>query len=237
MRGGGAGKLRESAGQAVEDIPVGASLAVGGFGLCGVPFTLIRGLRDSGVAGLTIYSNNLGIDDVGLGLLLSNGQISSVVASYVGENKTFERLYLAGQLHVELVPQGSLAERLRAGGAGIPAFYTASGAGTVLTDANETREFDGKNYVLERGVVTDFALVRAWRGDPLGNLVYRRTARNFNPLAAMAGRTTIAEVEEMVDVGELDPDAIHTPGAFVQRVVVASPDPKPVERLTIRPAS
>ncbi|HEX3804347.1 MAG TPA: CoA transferase subunit A [Solirubrobacteraceae bacterium] len=231
-----ASKLWESADQAVADIPSRARLAVGGFGVVGVPFTLIQALGSAGVADLTVYSNNLGIDGVGLGVLLSNRQISSVIASYVGENKAFEQLYLSGQLNVELVPQGTLAERLRAGGAGIPAFYTRSGAGTVLTDTRETREFDGNTCVLERAVIADFALVRAWRGDHLGNLVYRRTARNFNPLAAMAGRTTIAEVEELVEVGELDGDLIHTPAAFVQRVVRASPDPKTIERLTTKPS-
>ena len=212
----------------------GSTLAVGGFGLCGIPADLIEALRLRGVDGLTVFSNNCGVDDAGLGLLLANRQIAKMVSSYVGENKTFERQYLAGELEVELIPQGTLAERLRAGGAGIPAFYTPAGAGTVATKGHETREFDGVTYVLERGVVCDFALVRAWKGDRLGNLVYRKTARNFNPLVAMAGRVTIAEVEELVEVGELDGDYIHTPGVFVQRVVLASNAPKRIERLKTR---
>lgn len=231
------GKLRGSASEAVADVTAGSSLAVGGFGICGTPVDLVSALHSTGVGDLKVFSNNCGTDDVGLGMLLANGQITSMVASYVGENKTFESLFLAGALDVELVPQGTLAERLRAGGAGIPAFYTPAGAGTLLTKGRETREFDGKTCVLEQGVATDFALVRAWKGDALGNLVYRRTARNFNPLAAMAGRVTIAEVEELVEVGELDGDEIHTPAAFVQRVVQASPQTKLIERRTTRSAT
>jgi 3-oxoacid CoA-transferase subunit A len=231
------GKLRGSASEAVADVTAGSSLAVGGFGICGTPVDLVSALHSTGVGDLKVFSNNCGTDDVGLGMLLANGQITSMVASYVGENKTFASLFLAGALDVELVPQGTLAERLRAGGAGIPAFYTPAGAGTLLTKGRETREFDGKTCVLEQGVVTDCALVRAWKGDALGNLVYRRTARNFNPLAAMAGRVTIAEVEELVEVGELDGDEIHTPAAFVQRVVQASPQTKLIERRTTRSAT
>lgn len=224
------GKTVASASHAVSDIPGGATLAVGGFGLCGVPIDLIAALRECGVDGLTVFSNNCGVDDAGLGLLLASRQITKMVSSYVGENKTFERQFLSGELEVELVPQGTLAERLRAGGAGIPAFYTPAGVGTPVADGRETREFEGATYLLERGVVADFALVRAWKGDRLGNLVYRRTARNFNPLVAMAGRITIAEVEELVEVGELDGDQIHTPGVFVQRVVAASNAVKRIER-------
>ena len=231
-----AGKVQSSVAEAISGIANGCSLAVGGFGMCGTPVDLIEAVRDSGVHGLTIYSNNCGADDAGLGLLLADHQIAKIVASYVGENKEFERQFLGNELDVELVPQGTLAERLRAGGAGIPAFYTPAGVGTPATEGRETREFDGTTYVLERGVVTDFALVRAWRGDPLGNLVFRLTARNFNPVAAMAGRITIAEVEELVDVGELDGDEIHTSGVFVQRVVQAASRPKAIERVVTRSA-
>jgi 3-oxoacid CoA-transferase subunit A len=232
----GTGKVDASAADAVAAVTDGSTLAVGGFGLCGVPIDLIAALRERGVCNLTVFSNNCGIDDAGLGILLANRQIAKMVSSYVGENKTFERQFLAGELEVELVPQGTLAERLRAGGAGIPAFYTPAGVGTPVADGRETREFDGVSYLLERGVVTDFALVRAWKGDRLGNLVYRRTARNFNPLAAMAGRVTIAEVEHLVEVGELDGDQIHTPGVYVQRVVIASSAEKRIERVKLRPA-
>jgi 3-oxoacid CoA-transferase subunit A len=231
------GKLYASAAEAVADIVPGSSLAVGGFGLCGIPVDLIDALRESGVDDLTVFSNNCGIDDAGLGLLLANRQLAKMVASYVGENKTFERQFLAGELDVELVPQGTLAERLRAGGAGIPAFYTPAGVGTSVAEGRETREFDGVTYLLERGVVTDFALVRAWKGDRLGNLIYRRTARNFNPLVATAGRVTIAEVEHLVEVGELDGDQIHTPGVFVQRVFAASDSEKLIERVKTRAAA
>ena len=233
----GNGKLWDSAVDAVADIPDGAVLAVGGFGLCGIPTDLIDALVQSGVSGLIAYSNNCGVDDGGLGLLLAGRQITRMVSSYVGENKEFERQFLSGELEVDLVPQGTLAERLRAGGAGIPAFYTPAGVGTPIAEGRETREFDGTTYLLERGVVADFALVRAWKGDRLGNLVYHRTARNFNPLAAMAGRVTIAEVEEIVEVGELDGDAIHTPGVFVQRVVPARDTAKRIERVKTRAAA
>ena len=222
---------------AVADIPDGALLAVGGFGLCGVPQDAIGALRDRGVRDLTVVSNNCGVDDAGLGLLLAGRQIRRMVSSYVGENKTFERQLLAGELEVELVPQGTLAERLRAGGAGIPAFYTPAGVGTPIAEGREVREFDGASYLLERGIVADFALVRAWRADALGNLAYRRTAQNFNPLAAMCGRVTIAEVEEIVEVGELDGERIDTPGVFVQRIVQACDAEKPIERRTVREAA
>lgn len=230
-------KVCPDAAQAVADIPDGASLAVGGFGLSGVPETLIRALHTRGTRGLRVVSNNCGIDDRGLGVLLGAGQIARVTGSYVGENKEFARQYLVGELEVELVPQGTLAERLRAGGAGIPAFYTPAGVGTqvaegglpwrysadgtvaVASPPKETRDFHGRLHVLEHGITTDYALVRAWRGDLHGNLVFRRAAANFNPLAAMAGRITIAEVEELVDPGELLPEQVHVPGIYVQRVV------------------
>ena len=213
------GKVVDSCAEAVADIADGATVVVGGFGLCGIPENLIAALRELGARELTVVSNNCGVDDFGLGLLLANSQISRMVASYVGENSIFERQFLSGELDVELVPQGTLAERMRAAGAGIPAFYTPTGVGTPVAEGKETREFDGRAFLLERALGGDFALVKAWRGDTLGNLVYRDTARNFNPLAAMAGRITIAEVEELVEAGELDPDEVHTPGIFVQRVL------------------
>jgi 3-oxoacid CoA-transferase subunit A len=227
------GKVVASAADAVCDIENGATLVVGGFGLCGIPAATIAALRERGVRDLTVVSNNCGVDDFGLGILLANRQIAKMVSSYVGENKIFERQFLSGELEVELVPQGTLAERMRAGGAGIPAFYVPAGIGTPVADDKETRDFDGTPYLMERGIVGDFALVRAWKGDPLGNLVYRRTARNFNPLAATAGRVTIAEVEQLVGVGELDGDHIHTPGVFVQRVFQAPAADKRIERRTI----
>lgn len=220
--------------EAVTDVPDGATIAVGGFGLSGNPETAIRALRDLGVSGLTVVSNNCGVDDFGLGILLANHQIAKMVSSYVGENKVFEKQYLSGELQVELVPQGTLAERLRAGGAGIPAFYTPAGVGTPVADGKETRVIDGTEYLLEHGITTDYAIVRAWRGDTAGNLVYRRTARNFNPLVATAGRVTIAEVEELVPAGELDPDHVHTPGIFVQRIFESPGLEKRVERRTVR---
>jgi 3-oxoacid CoA-transferase subunit A len=221
---------------AVADIPSGASIAVGGFGLSGNPETAISALRDRGVTDLTVVSNNCGIDDFGLGLLLVGRQIRKMVASYVGENKIFEQQFLSGELDVELVPQGTLAERLRAGGAGIPAFYTPAGVGTPVADGKETRQIDGRDYLLEHGIVTDYAIVRAWKGDTAGNLVYRKTARNFNPLVATAGRVTIAEVEELVAVGDLDPDRIHTPGIYVQRIFQSPGLEKRIERRTTREA-
>jgi 3-oxoacid CoA-transferase A subunit len=226
-------KVISSAAEAVKDVADGSTLVVGGFGLCGIPENLINALVDRKVTDLTCVSNNAGVDDWGLGLLLQTKQIRKMVSSYVGENAEFERQYLAGELEVEFVPQGTLAERMRAGGAGIPAFFTPAGFGTVVAEGKETREFDGRMYVMERGIVGDFSLVAAWKGDRLGNLVYRKTARNFNPMAATAGRICVAEVEELVEPGELDPDCIHTPGIFVHRVVVA-PRQKRIEQRTVR---
>jgi 3-oxoacid CoA-transferase subunit A len=226
------GKVVASAADAVRDVEDGATLVVGGFGLCGIPEASIAALQERGVRDLTVISNNCGVDDFGLGLLLANRQIRKMVSSYVGENKTFERQFLSGELEVELVPQGTLAERMRAGGAGIPAFYVPAGVGTPVAEGKEERSFDGTPYLLERGIVADFAFVRAWKGDPLGNLVFRRTARNFNPLAATAGRVTVAEVEQLVGIGELDGDQIHTPGVFVQRIFEDAAPEKRIERLT-----
>ena len=229
-------KVVAGADAAVADIPDGATLVVGGFGLCGIPENLIAAILRKGVRNLTAVSNNCGVDDWGLGLLLGNRQIRKMMSSYVGENGEFERQFVSGELEVELVPQGTLAERMRAGGAGIPAFYTPTGVGTLVSEGKDVREFEGREYVLERGIVGDFALVAAWKGDRLGNLVYRKAARNFNPMAATAGRVTIAEVEELVEVGQLDPENVHTPGVFVQRVVVA-PREKRIERRTVRKKS
>jgi 3-oxoacid CoA-transferase subunit A len=226
-------KILASADEAVRDVSDGATLVVGGFGLCGIPENLIAALVRRGVKNLTVVSNNCGVDDWGLGLLLRTRQIRKMVSSYVGENAEFERQFLSGELEVELVPQGTLAERMRAGGAGIPGFYTPAGVGTLVAEGKEIKTFDGREYVLERGIVGDFSMVAAWKADRLGNLVYRKAARNFNPMAATAGRISIAEVEEVVEVGELDPEAIHTPGVFVQRVVVA-PRQKRIERRTVR---
>ena len=228
-------KTVASADEAVRDISDGATLVVGGFGLCGIPENLIGALVRKGTKSLTVVSNNCGVDDWGLGLLLRTRQIRKMVSSYVGENAEFERQFLSGELEVELTPQGTLAERMRAGGAGIPAFYTPTGAGTLVSEGKEAREIDGREYILERGIVGDFALVAAWKGDRLGNLVYRKAARNFNPMAATAGKVTIAEVEELVEVGGLDPENVHTPGVFVHRVVVA-PREKRIERRTVRKA-
>jgi len=209
-------------------------VAVGGFGLCGIPELLIEALRDSGVKGLTAVSNNAGIDGVGLGMLLATRQIRKMVSSYVGENKEFERQFLAGELEVEFTPQGTLAEKLRAGGAGIPAFFTRTGYGTQVAEGKETREFDGQMYVMERSIVADVALVKAWKADPSGNLVFRKTARNFNPMVATAGKVCVAEVEIMVEVGELDPDQIHTPGIYVDRIVHNPAPSKRIEQRTTR---
>lgn len=220
--------------EALEGIEDGATILAGGFGLVGIPQALIQGLCERGVRDLTVVSNNCGVDGWGLGLLLRNGQIRKMVASYVGENEEFERRLLSGELEVELVPQGTLAERLRAGGAGVPAFYTPAGVGTPHAEGKEVRRFDGREYLLERGLTADFALVKAWRGDGLGNLVYRRTARNFNPVMAAAARVTIAEVEERVETGTLDPDAIHTPGIYVKRLVECRNVEKRIERRTVR---
>jgi 3-oxoacid CoA-transferase subunit A len=211
-------------------------LAVGGFGLCGIPEALIQALKDSGVRNLTCISNNAGIDGFGLGLLLQTRQIRKMIASYVGENKEFERQYLANELELEFTPQGTLAEKLRAGGSGIPAFFTKTGVGTIVAEGKEVRSFDGSDYVLERSLVADVALVKAWKADRSGNLVYRSTARNFNPVCAMAGKVTIAEVEQLVEVGEIDPDAVHTPGIFVRRIVVNPNPEKRIEQRTTRKA-
>ncbi|HXN33265.1 MAG TPA: CoA transferase subunit A [Polyangiaceae bacterium] len=243
-------KVVPAATDAVRDIPDGATILAGGFGLCGIPENGIRALRELGTKGLVVVSNNCGVDDFGLGILLRNRQIVKMVSSYVGENREFERQYLSGEIEVELTPQGTLAERLRAGGAGIAAFYTPTGAGTAVSDGGlpikyaadgsvakrsakkETREFDGRTYVLERGITGDFALVKAWRGDRFGNLVYRHTAMNFNPMMATAARVTIAEVEELVGVGELDPDHVHTPGIYVHRIFQGQGYEKRIERRT-----
>jgi len=212
----------------------GQTVAVGGFGLCGIPEALIAALRDSGVQGLTAISNNAGVDGFGLGQLLNTRQIKKMIASYVGENKEFERQYLSGELELEFTPQGTLAEKLRAGGAGIPAFFTRTGVGTLVAEGKEVREFDGEMYVMEKSLVADVSLVKAWKADPVGNLIYRKTARNFNPNVAMAGKTTIVEVEELVGIGELDPDAIHTPGIYVHRIVVNAHPEKHIEQRTVR---
>ena len=248
-------KVVTSAAEAVADIPDGASLAVGGFGLCGIPSVLIQALLDAGTTDLEAVSNNCGVDDWGLGLLLGERRIRRKVSSYVGENKEFARQYLSGELEVELTPQGTLAERMRAGGSGIPAFFTATGGGTQVAEGGlpwryddsgnvviasppkETRDFGGREYVLEEAIVADFGLVRAWKGDRHGNLVYRDSARNFNPLAAMCGRVTIAEVEHLVEAGEIDANEVHTPGVFVQRVVELTSEQaaeKRIEKRTVR---
>lgn len=227
-------KICSSMEEAVADIRDGATLIVGGFGLCGIPENLIAALKAQGTKDLCVVSNNCGVDDCGLGLLLANKQIKKMISSYVGENKTFEQQFLSGELEVELVPQGTLAERIRAGGAGIPGFYTASGVGTLVAEGKEHKTFEGRTYLLEKGIVGDFALVKAWKADPLGNLVFRKTSRNFNPLAAAAGKVTIVEVEEIVQVGELSPDDIHTPGIYVQRIVKGASYEKRIERLTVR---
>ena len=213
----------------------GLTLCCGGFGLCGVPERLITAVHDSGVRGLTVVSNNAGVDGAGLGLLLKSRQIKKMISSYVGENKEFERQYLAGELELEFSPQGTMAERVRAGGAGILAFYTKTGAGTLVAEGKESRVVNGETYILEMGIVADISLVKAWKADTEGNLIYRKTARNFNPNMATAGRVTIAEVEEIVQPGELDPDAIHTPGIYVQRLVNGSPYKKLIEKRTTRP--
>lgn len=225
-------KLLTSFDSAIQQIEDGATIIVGGFGLSGIPEKLIIALRNKGVQDLTIVSNNCGVDDWGLGLLLENKQIKKMIASYVGENKLFEQQFLSGELEVELVPQGTLAERLRAGGAGIPAFYTATGVGTEVAKGKEHKEFDGRTYIMEKGIVGDFAFVKAWKADHFGNLVYRKTARNFNPVVVTAGKVTLVEVEELVGTGELDPDEIHTSGVYVQKVLVGNDYEKRIERLT-----
>jgi len=229
------GKRYADANAALEGVlAAGQTLAVGGFGLCGIPEALIAAVRDSGVGGLTVISNNAGVDGFGLGQLLATGQIRKMIASYVGENKEFERQYLAGDLELEFNPQGTLAERLRAGGAGIAAFYTATGYGTIVAEGKETREFGGKHYVLETALHADVALVKAWRADTAGNLVFRKTARNFNPACAMAGRVCIAEVEEVVELGAIDPDQVHLAGIYVDRLVHNATPEKRIEQRTVR---
>lgn len=245
-------KVYKSAHEACADIPSGATILAGGFGLCGIPENCIRAIRELGVRELSFVSNNCGIDDFGLGILLRNKQIKKMISSYVGENKEFERQYLSGELEVELCPQGTLAERIRAGGAGIPAFFTPTGAGTAVSDGGlplryapdgsvaksspkkEVRDFGGRPHVLEPAITGDYAIVKAWKGDRFGNLVYRQTAMNFNPMMAAAGKITIAEVEELVEVGDLDPNFVHTPGIFVQRVVLGQGYEKRIERRTVQ---
>ncbi len=228
-------KVYPDAAGALKDIVAdGQSIAVGGFGLCGIPEALIAALRDTGVKNLTCISNNAGVDGFGLGQLLETRQISKMIASYVGENKEFARQYLAGELELEFTPQGTLAEKLRAGGAGIPAFFTRTGVGTLVAEGKEVREFDGERYLMERSLVPDIALSKAWKADRAGNLVYRMTARNFNPNVAMAGRISVVEVEEIVETGTLDPDEIHLPGIFVHRVVLNAHPEKRIEVRTIR---
>jgi 3-oxoacid CoA-transferase subunit A len=228
-------KVRKSARDALEGVLFdGMTVMSGGFGLCGIPENLIVALRDSGVKGLTVISNNCGIDDFGLGVLLHTRQIRKMISSYVGENATFERQYLAGELEIEFSPQGTLAERIRAGGAGIPGFYTKTGVGTVVAEGKEHKEFDGQSYILETGLKADLAMIKAWKGDSEGNLVYRHAARNFNPMMAMAGKVTVAEVEELVPVGSLDHDQIHTPGIFVQRIIQGPSYQKRIEKRTVR---
>jgi 3-oxoacid CoA-transferase subunit A len=227
-------KLVKDAADAVRDIPDGATLALGGFGLCGIPENCIQALADKGIKGLTCISNNAGVDGFGLGLLLEKRQIKKMVSSYVGENKLFEQLVLSGELELELTPQGTLAEKLRAGGAGIPAFYTPTGYGTLIAEGKETREFDGRMYVMERSLFADFSIVKAWKGDTMGNLVFKATARNFNPMIATASRMTIAEVEELVPAGELDPDQIHVPGIYVKRIFQGKNYQKRIEKRTLR---
>jgi 3-oxoacid CoA-transferase subunit A len=212
----------------------GMLIMAGGFGLCGIPESLILAIRDSGVKNLTVVSNNAGIDGIGLGILLDSRQIKRMISSYVGENKTFAQQYLAGELEIEFNPQGTLAERIRAGGAGIPAFFTRTGAGTQIAEGKEEREFDGERYVMERGLVADLSIVHAWKGDTEGNLVYRKTARNFNPMMATAGRVTVAEVENLVEPGEIEPDHIVTPGIYVQRIVHVPSAAKHIEQRTTR---
>lgn len=227
-------KLVEGADAAVADIPDNATLMLGGFGLCGIPENSIAALVRKGVKGLTCISNNAGVDDFGIGLMLQTRQVKKMISSYVGENKEFERQLLAGELEVDLIPQGSLAERVRAGGAGIPAFFTPAGYGSEIADGKEIREIDGVHYLLESALHADFALVKAWKGDVMGNLIYKATARNFNPLMAAAGKVTIAEVEELVPAGELDPNFIHTPGVYVQRIYQGNDYEKRIEQLTLR---
>ena len=228
-------KVVRDAREAIADVKDGATIMIGGFGLCGIPENLIRALREKGVNNLTLISNNAGVDEFGAGILLQTRQVRKMVSTYVGENQLFEKLVLSGELEVELVPQGTFAERIRAGGAGIAGFYTPTGYGTLIAEGKETREFDGRNYVLERGLIADFAFVKAWKGDKWGNLVYRKTARNFNPVMATAGQITIAEVEHLVEPGDLEPDSVHTPAIYVQRVFQGTNYDKRIEKRTVRP--
>jgi 3-oxoacid CoA-transferase subunit A len=227
-------KVFPNADAAIHDIEDGATILVGGFGLCGIPENLIAAVARKGIRNLTTISNNAGVDAFGLGILLQNRQVHKHVGTYVGENKLFEDLVLSGELELELLPQGTFAERIRAGGAGIPAFFTPTGVGTVVAEGKETREFDGRTYVMERWIKGDFAFVKAWKGDTWGNLVFRKTARNFNPMIATAAKVTIAEVEELVEVGQLDPDSIHVPSIFVKRIFQGTNYEKRIERRTIR---
>jgi 3-oxoacid CoA-transferase subunit A len=228
------GKIYKTAASALEGVLFdGMTIMSGGFGLCGIPENLIAALHDSGVKNLTVISNNAGVDDFGLGLLLKTRQIKKMISSYVGENATFEKQYLSGELELEFNPQGTLAERIRAGGAGIPAFYTKTGVGTIIAEGKEHKDFDGETYVMERGLIADLSIVKAWKADHEGNLIYRETARNFNPMMATAGKVTVADVEELVETGALDPDQIHTPGIFVQRIVAGKFE-KRIEKRTVR---
>lgn len=220
--------------EVVKDIPNEATLLVGGFGLCGIPENLIKAICTQGITALSVVSNNCGTDEYGLGPMLKQKQIAKVIASYVGENKTFERQFLNNELEVDLTPQGTLAERIRAGGAGIPAFYTPTGVGTIVAENKEIREFNGKRYLLEKAITGDYAIIKAWKGDKEGNLVFRKTSRNFNPIMAAAAKITIAEVEELVEVGELDPDEIHTPGIYVQRIIKGTHYEKIIERRMVQ---
>ncbi|MFW3962590.1 CoA transferase subunit A [Acinetobacter radioresistens] len=230
-------KVYESATAALQDVVAnGQTLAVGGFGLCGIPEALISALKETGVKDLTCISNNAGVDDFGLGKLLTTRQIKKMISSYVGENKEFERQYLSGELEVELTPQGTLAEKLRAGGAGISAFFTQTGVGTLIAEGKEEREFNGKTYIMEESLTADISLVKAYKADKAGNLVFRKTAQNFNPVCAMAGKITVAEVEQIVEIGELDPDAIHLPGIYVNRIILNATPEKRIEQMTLKTA-
>lgn len=227
-------KVYANAKEALKGVADNMTYLVGGFGLCGIPENCIEALRDSGVKNITCVSNNAGVDDFGLGLLLKTRQIKKMMSSYVGENATFEKQFMSGELELEFCPQGTLAERLRAGGAGIPAFYTPTGVGTKIAEGKEVRQFEGRDFVLEKGITGDFAFVKAWKGDKFGNLVFRKTARNFNPMIATAGKITVAEVEELVEIGELEPDQIHTPGVYVQRIFKVANQEKRIEQRTVR---
>jgi 3-oxoacid CoA-transferase subunit A len=231
-----AGKIRGDAAAALDGLLFdGMTIMAGGFGLCGIPENLIAAISKTGVKDLTVVSNNCGIDDFGLGILLAGGQIKKMISSYVGENKLFERLYLSGELELEFNPQGTLAERIRAGGAGIPAFFTKTGVGTLVAEGKEVREFDGAQYVMERGLTADLSLIKAWKGDAEGNLIYRKTARNFNPMMATAGAKVLVEVEDLVEIGALDPNDVHTPGIYVDRIIKGAVFEKRIERVTTRP--